>query len=119
MSAHPKNVLESYTSIKAVEDVLAERIKQVDKGYTPEHDDDYKDDELTMAAICYLELGITDGVPANTVATCWPWDVRTFKPRDQRSNLVRGIALAIASLERMDREAERVASEAGESCPTL
>lgn len=42
----------------------------------------------------------------------WPFYHQGFKPKNQRSDLVRAAALIIAEIERIDRRAERAASEA-------
>ncbi|WGS47134.1 hypothetical protein LFL97_33960 [Burkholderia sp. JSH-S8] len=92
----------------AVCDVLAERRRQVDvEGWTPEHDDEYTNNELARASACYAypELTAVDGLRA------WPWPGQWWKPSAPRRNLVKAVALGIAEIERLDRAAAR----AGES----
>jgi hypothetical protein len=90
---------------KAVQDVLAERHRQISsEGWTLEHDDKYCKDELADAAVCYAccEGGRAPGYPP----MMWPWSVDWWKPKDRRSNLIRATALLIAELERLDRQEE-------------
>lgn len=87
---------------KAVNDVLAERQRQIDvKGWTPEHDDTYTCGELAAAAISYIE-------PAEA-ENYWPvdWHDGSFRPSDERRNIVKATALLLAELERLDRLSQR------------
>lgn len=87
----------------AVRDVLAERQRQItEEGFTPEHDDAYQAGDLSNAAACYL---MTDPVmdPDRPAPVDWPWSATWWKPTSRRRNLVKGIALGIAELERLDR----------------
>ncbi|WCA57802.1 hypothetical protein G6M16_008860 [Agrobacterium tumefaciens] len=79
---------------KAVEDVLAERKRQV--GWTPEHDDKHTDGALAKAATCYASV-------YRLAASYWPWDIKWWKPKDRRRDLIRAAALLIAEIERLDR----------------
>lgn len=82
----------------ALRDVIAERQRQVSvKGWTPEHDDTYTCGELSGAAISYIE-------PMEAVFY-WPaeWHDDSFKPSDERRNLVKATALLLAEIERLDR----------------
>ncbi len=82
---------------KAIEDVIAERQRQVDvEGWTPEHDDKHTDGALAKAATCYATV-------YGLGASYWPWDIKWWKPKDRRSNLIRAAALIIAEIERIDR----------------
>lgn len=82
----------------ALRDVMAERARQVAKGYAAEHDDEHSDCELARAAACYAvgsELHYRD-VPI------WPWG--TFEQgQDYRRALVKAAALLLAEIERVDR----------------
>ena len=85
---------------KAAADVLAERRRQIEReGWTPEHDDEHNAGEMARAAACYA-LFNTAPTP-----TMWPrqWDASWWKPKDDRSNLVRAAALLLAEIERLDR----------------
>lgn len=99
MTSHDKQQTPSPSSQAvgtALADALAERQRQLDaEGWTPAHDDQYRNDELTRAAMCYLL-----GNPGS-----WPWEYRWWKPADRRRNLIKAAALIIADIERLDRAA--------------
>ncbi|EMQ9351110.1 hypothetical protein WI371_001455 [Salmonella enterica] len=82
----------------ALRDVIAERQRQISvKGWTPEHDDTYTCGELAAAAISYIE--------PMEAESYWPadWHDDSFRPSDERRNLVKATALLLAELERLDR----------------
>lgn len=89
----------------AARDVLTERRRQIDaKGWTPEHDDQYKDGELADAAASYaLSANATGGLRP----TYWPWGKEWWKPTNPRRDLIKAAALAIAAIERLDRAEAR------------
>ena len=88
---------------RALADAMRERQRQVDaEGWISQHDDQYRNDELPRAAICYL-LGNAGN---------WPWSRNWWKPTDRRRDLVKAAALIVAEIERLDRAAAR--SSAGE-----
>ncbi|MEN6302126.1 MAG: hypothetical protein ABFD96_05335, partial [Armatimonadia bacterium] len=88
--------------------VLAERRRQVEEeGRTPESDLQYKRNELISAAICYAKAGALDGMTRqmypNDIAmkpVTWPWDERSWKPKDPERDLVRAAALILAEIDR-------------------
>jgi hypothetical protein len=87
---------------QATLDVLAERRRQVEaEGWTPEHDDKYREGELRDAALCYLRWNVI--TKAGIAPGAWPWDEKWWKPADDRRNLVKAAALIIADIERLDR----------------
>lgn len=100
---------------KALEDVLAERRRQIEeKGWTPEHDDKHNDGAIALAGAGYAEAAawavmapddkqFTDDDPPQS----WPeeWE---FKPGTPRRMLVKATALMLAEIERIDR-AEQLA----------
>lgn len=94
--------------IAAIEDAIAERERQINvEGWAPAQDDRHAAGELIDASVCYLGaamLGSTD-VPEN-----WPFPPEWWKPSTARRNLIKGIALALAEVERMDRGAARTAA---------
>lgn len=95
-AASSESVSQSLTD--ALRDVIAERQRQVSvKGWTPDHDDTYTCGELSGAAISYIE-------PMEAVFY-WPaeWHDDSFKPSDERRNLVKATALLLAEIERLDR----------------
>jgi hypothetical protein len=70
--------------------IAYERQRQVDKGYTVEHDATHGSHELVRAAACYLD-GATD----------WPWDDDSYHPTpgDRVSELIRAGALLAAAID--------------------
>lgn len=89
---------------RAEQDVIAERRRQVEvEGWTPEHDDEHKDFELTLAAIVYAESAV--GYHP-TCPDTWPWAESWFKPTTARRDLVKAGALILAEIERIDRAAK-------------
>lgn len=102
----------------AARDMLAERRRQVEaEGWTPKHDDEHDKGEMARAAACYaLHAGSCfawradayqsakphEGNPA-AQNSLWPWDMKWWKPKDPRRDLVRAGALILAELERLDR----------------
>jgi hypothetical protein len=87
---------------KAAQDVLAERQRQIDKeGWTPAHDDAHGGGEMASAAAVYALRA--SGHFESGVPTYWPWDFADYKPKDNRSNLIRAGALVLAEIERLDR----------------
>jgi len=88
-------------------DVLHERFEQITvHGHLRDGDRVYhRDHELALAAIAYIKPSSHETSRWNF----WPWPVSTFKPKtdgtpleNYRKNLVKGIALALAELERLD-----------------
>lgn len=87
-------------------DVLNERLRQQkEEGWTAAHDDQYNhSSKLVMAATKYALHNLN---PAVDGKNWWPWDLSWFKPKDQRSNLIKASALLLAEIDRIDRIAER------------
>ncbi|VGH91136.1 hypothetical protein [Klebsiella pneumoniae] len=93
------DMLESYNGTKAINDVIAERQRQLTvKGFSTEQDDTYVGFQLSAAAICYIEPMEAENY--------WPadWYDDRFKPTDTRRNLIKAAALIIAEIERLDRQ---------------
>jgi len=89
----------------AERDVLAERQRQQKiEGFNAAHDDAYRNDELSRAAICYALGGAGMG-------DFWPWPIEWWKPTDRRRDLVKAGALIIAEIERLDRAAAKPEGE--------
>lgn len=94
---------------KALDDVAAERRRQVDKeGWTPDHDDQHGDFALAAAAACYAYRASRpphDGRFGNGYPPpMWPgWATAWWKPKSRREDLIRAAALIIAEVERLDR----------------
>jgi hypothetical protein len=103
----------SDTTQRALDDVAAERRRQMEQeGWTPEHDDAHHDNALARAAAVYAApRGWRTGmVPVRGgERALWPWDLQWYKPAtvgipgERRRELVRAGALIIAEIERLDR----------------
>ncbi|MEM1191515.1 MAG: hypothetical protein AAGI72_23490 [Pseudomonadota bacterium] len=101
---------------KAIEDIAAERKRQIEQErWTPEHDDSHDGGELCAAAACYAATAASkqlysssdDTAIAITILTgrIWPWGNRWWKPGTVRRMLVKAGALIVAEIERLDRAA--------------
>lgn len=100
--------------LTGAEQIAIERRRQVDKeGWTSEHDADWTEGELKMAAMAYLEADgndqylceTNDRQRFNTPAyDYWPWKSTWWKPKDRLSNLVRAGALIAAEIDRIQKE---------------
>lgn len=94
---------------KALDDVTAERRRQIEvEGCTEQHDDDeHLDGDLARAAATYAlyDLGVPGMAEVEGLDSpqLWPWSLDWLKPKDRRRNLVRAGALIIAEIERLDR----------------
>lgn len=93
-------------------DVLLERERQINvEGWTPEHDAQHDEGELAVAGACYLEEGGTNLTTEEDIeeeGVCppsnWPWAKKWWKPTGgPERNLIKGCALGVAELERLDR----------------
>lgn len=90
----------------AMQAVIAERYRQIDvEGYSPEHDDLQNPiGSMSDAGACYIrEAGSVSREPPSA----WPWADAHWKPKGYRRNLVRGAALAVAEIEKFDRNKRR------------
>jgi hypothetical protein len=82
-----------------IEIIQNEREKQVQKGWTPEHDDLHTRGELAYAAVSYAVWGQSGFVP-----TFWPWQKEEWKPEiDPIDTLAKAGALIVAEIERIQR----------------
>lgn len=87
---------------KAIDDVMAERQKQISKGYDAAYDDDvYVVREMSEAACAYAAHGAA--APMSLVMHLYPWCPSTIRIGTHRESLVKAAALLIADIERMDR----------------
>lgn len=89
-------------AMSGAELIQAERIDQVRKGWTPEHDAQHNQNELAHAAISYLMPN--DG----RALVWWPWEMRDYKPRpyDRVRELVKAGGLIAAEIDRLQRKAQ-------------
>jgi len=76
---------------KALEDVAAERARQVEIGWTSEHDDEHGVGHLANRAVVYASAGRYTGI---------------LEPALLRAQLVKGAAMLVAAIERVDRAAD-------------
>ncbi|EEL9689758.1 hypothetical protein HBD59_004859 [Salmonella enterica] len=95
----------------ALADIIAERQRQITgEGFTPEQDDKYDREELVSAAISYIRLATIwkdkdpDSYRKSSAPMSWPWSPEWWKPTNPRRDMIKGIALLIAALERRDRK---------------
>jgi hypothetical protein len=98
----------------AAYDVLFERMRQQEQErFGPSHDDAHTNKELAYAASAYLgpiwgiDTAKPDSAP-DVPPIAWPWGAEWWKPggndlESYRRRLVKGAALAIAEIERVDR----------------
>jgi hypothetical protein len=89
--------------------IAEERARQIiDKGYTPEHDEQHKDGELAAAAISYTAEAL--GLKQHGVSQplLWPWDPKDWKPEDsQLENLIKAGAFLAAEIDRIQADVMR------------
>ncbi len=102
---------------KALDDIAAERRRQIEaEGWTPEHDDEHADEQLALAAMAYIDFACLPPLTRQLridramVPGMWPWDRQWWKPKTVRQDLVRAAALIAAEIERLDRAALKAAS---------
>lgn len=119
-AAEIRDLLE-HPTLRALLRVLEERERQVvEEGFNTDHDDGHKPYELLYASAWYTlaaseipnfqsaqkppVLSISAG-PAS-YSLHWPWEASWYKPKGQRRDLERAVALGLAALEKQDRDAE-------------
>lgn len=76
---------------KAMKDITTERESQIEKGWTHEHDDGHPIGHLVNRAIVYASAGRYEGV---------------LEPALLREQLVKGAAMLVAAIDRVDRAAD-------------
>ena len=102
--------LETY-STQAVKDVDSERQRQREKGWDEWHDDGYLEGVLALGGAAYAisGAGMNDiGTYRRRAKNLWPFPLETYKPAgnpNRRSDLVRGAAMIIAEIDKIDRAA--------------
>lgn len=86
--------------MNVIQEIEAERRRQVDKGFTPEHDDTHTNHQLLRAASAFMCSDIQ----------YWPsdWDdsfdsTLATLGKNKRRDMIKGIALMVAEVERLDR----------------
>lgn len=96
------------SALSALADVVTERRRQIEmENWTPSHDDDHKNGELSAAAACYVMWAANrlaeEPIGMSSPPAWWPWDLKWWKPKTTRSDLVRAAAVILAEIERLDR----------------
>jgi len=92
---------------RAARDVLAERQRQIEaEGWTPAHDDEHEDGQLAAASASYAVASVNPSAFA-APPSLWPWTSEWWKPSTRRRMLVKGGALILAEIERLDRAAAK------------
>lgn len=80
---------------RAFDAFMCERARQIVKlKHKPEHDDKYTSGELVKAAVAY----------ATNDSRGWPWSMLWWKPKSDKRNIERAVALLSAEWERLDRK---------------
>ena len=100
------------TSSAVTDEILLERIRQIEVNYRlPHNDDSHINGQMAGAAACYLLHDLRIGHDslkhraAALMKDLWPWSKFYWKPKDHRRNLIRAAALIVAEIERLDRKA--------------
>ena len=101
---------EGWTLNAAADDVMKERLRQIDaEGYDPAHDDEHVNDEIAALACFYAmpdgardwdatSTGYGDTLGHAIIPENW-----SVKTGDRRRELVKAGALILAEIERLDR----------------
>jgi hypothetical protein len=111
-------ILAALSGMAAWDDLLAERLRQVEaEGWSHEHDDKHDRGEMALAAASYaahavvsLRLTSEGSRLWDAVTLVWPWAWTWWKPKDPRRDLIRAGALILAEIERIDRATVREAA---------
>lgn len=108
------------TQQTGVELIAAERQRQMEQeGWTPEHDDQHSEGELSCAGYLYAMIASAQCRWENTqiefgVPVSWPWNPCWWKPSDDPvRNLVKAGALIAAEIDRLQRIKDRPALLSG------
>lgn len=98
----------------AIDDIDAERNRQIAKGFSPQHDDEHTDGSLLHAAIlaaCDVAGLAIANVDPPSVDGPWPdqfvLHMQGKYQNNTRQKLVIAAALVVAEIERIDRESTR------------
>lgn len=100
-------------TVTAIELIAAERQRQIEQeGWTTEHDQGWKNEELAQAAACYaLPKDFRDVMGIGPyerqfVDVVWPFGAGHWKPspNDRKRELVKAAALIAAEIDRLEAE---------------
>ncbi|WP_018234376.1 hypothetical protein [Thioalkalivibrio thiocyanodenitrificans] len=96
--------------MSGIERITSERQRQIEQeGWTPDHDDERGQGDLSLAAACYALQATQDNtLDARGVPARWPWDAHWWKPsHDPIRNLEKAGALIAAEIDRRERRRAR------------
>lgn len=93
-----------------LDEIAAERQRQIIKGYDAAHDDAHSDGSIARAAAVYALLSVPNLL--NTMAF-WPWSPAQCRPGSKRERLVKAAALCVAEIARLCVEAQERGETAG------
>ena len=107
--------------MKIIDEIAAERWRQrAEEGWSANHDDGHTRGELARAAAAYAlhssDFRDAEELDANyrikAPPSCWPvnWDIKWWKPKNPRRDLIRATALLVAEIERLDRREQAAAT---------
>ena len=107
-----------------VELIAEERQRQIEKGFTQEHDAKHEVWEYVVAANCYsVAANVSNSTEffrteeekliLESIRHEWPWDKESFKPTTSLRNLVKAGALIAAAIDRLQTEKEARNNESG------
>jgi hypothetical protein len=97
--------------------IAAERKRQIEvEGWTPEHDDSFKDGVLSDAGAAYaLASRLHDEQLALEI---WPFDLEWWKPTDDPvRQLVKAGALIAAEIDKLQRQPEQPSQDTASEGP--
>lgn len=90
-----------------IETIAEERQRQIKvEGWTPEHDDEYINEELTLAGLMYAIPQHSRILTKRDIPLMWPWEPEWWKPtpNDRIKELAKAGALIAAEIDRLNRK---------------
>ena len=96
-----------------LDELAAERARQINKGWTPDHDDTHVRGELVLAASSFALRAERNCGWIGAGGLFWPWREEFPYEDDRRTRLMKAAALLIAEIERLDRAVARTPQESG------
>ena len=89
--------------MSVLDDIIAERNRQIELGYDAEHDDEHTNNQLARAAASYAVGGGLFKIQLNVPLQVWPYQWYYEDEKTEREKLVIAAALLVAEIERLDR----------------
>ena len=91
--------------MSGTERIAIERQRQLEvEGWSADHDDAHSEDEMALAAWCYIDAVINAPPFLTRPPSDWPWAAGDWKPSDDPiRNLVKAGALIAAEIDRLER----------------